>query len=382
MRRKKLFPMLFLFFIFTFFLIPNVFSIGVSCGVPDHIKYEPFKKIPFEFYILRAYNGYTYSYEGTFKDYISIEEETPDYVKGYLVLPPSFNNPGAHLMRFTFVEKAKNSNANAVAVTAIRCPFYVDVPYPGKYLVFNFNVNNVNIGENTNLSYHLENRGKETIKNLKLYFKILKNNKTLDEYNVTIKELNGTDSLNKKLILNSKNLKPGYYDVLGFAVYEDENLSLLKKFRVGELDVNLLNVTNKVLQNNFLKINFTVENNWNKEIKNVYIVYNIKNDIMNFKKAKTISIDLKPFEVKTFEQIYEAQGILPGDYFIHYELYFSDNKKEGVFPLKVIKPKTNSYTLIITFSLLFLTIIIFLLTLLLRRKRIHKRINKRKKKQK
>ncbi len=376
--KKTTFFLTIIFFLILFSL--NSYSIGVSCGA-TYSKYEPFKKIPFELYVSNAPQGYSYKFEGVFKEYVVVEEEGENFLKGYIVLPPFYTNPGRHRTAITFTEK-NNNVGNAVAVTAIRCPFYVDVPYPGKYLLFNFNIQNINVGEENFISYHLENRGKENIKNLNLKFKILKNNISLKEYSVLIKELNASQSLNEKLKVDTSSLKPGYYDVLGYAFYNDtndeENLSLYKKFRVGDLDVNVLNVTNKVLQNNFLKLNFTVENNWNKEIKNVYIMYNVKNDIFNFKKMKTISIDLKPFEVKTFETIYEAQGIIPGDYFIHYELYFSDNKKEGVFPLKVVKPKTTNYVLLSILLFLFLTIIIFLTFIFLRRKKYYNKKRKKK----
>ncbi len=378
---KEFYNKIFFIFFFSFFFLIifsfNSYSIGVSCGA-TYSNYEPFKKIPFEFQIFRANQGYSYSVEGTFKDYVRIEEKNDDYIRGYIVLPPFYTNPGRHRTALVFTEKNSNSNGNAVAVTAIRCPFYVDVPYPGKYLLFNFNVKNINVGEKNNLSYHLENKGKEKIENLHLTFKILKNNVSLKEYEVLIKELNSSQILNKKLLLDTEFLKPGYYDVLGYAFYDEENLSLYKKFRVGDLDVNVLNSTRVVLQNNFLKLNFTVENNWNKKIKNVYLIYYIKNDVFEFKKMKTISIDLDPFEVKTFENIYEAQGILPGDYFIHYELYFSDNKKEGVFPLKVVKPKSDFYTVILVVSLLFSTIFLFLLFIFLRKNKNNKRIIKNK----
>ncbi len=376
---RNIYFIIFFSLIFLILSSYNSYSIGVSCGA-TYSQYEPFKKIPFEFQIFRADQGYTYYAEGTFKDYVTIEEQTNNYIKGYIVLPPFYTNPGRHRTALVFTEKNDNNKGNAVAVTAIRCPFYVDVPYPGKYLLFNFNVPNINTGEKNNLSYHLENRGKEKIENLNLYFKILKNNVSLKEYKVNIKELNSSQILNKKLLLDTETLKPGYYDVLGYAVYDEENLSLYKKFRVGDLDVNVLNATNKVLQNNFLKLNFTVENNWNKKIKNVYLIYYIKNDVFEFKKMKTISIDLEPFEIKTFENIYEAPGIIPGDYFIHYELYFSDNKKEGVFPLKVVKPKTTNYAALLVVSLLFLTITIFLLFIFLRKNKKHKKNKKSKRK--
>lgn len=371
---KKLFTYTSLILIFIFLSV-NSYAIGVkNCG-PYYHDYKEYKTIEFSYEVVRAGNFIT-EVEGPFAEYYNIKKEG-NIVTGLITLPPGFQEPGTHLNAITFTEQAI-SEGTAVAVAAIRCPIYVEYPYPGRYLLFDAHITNVNELEKANLSISVESKGDEPVIGTLMTIEIGKIDTTELVYTETFPLILPSQQIVKMIQLGTQNLKPGLYEMRSRLEYESEKIEVQRQFRVGSLDINLLNMTREVNVSPFTRIGFQLENNWNNPVKNVYVLYTIHNENITYGPQRSPGVDLRSFENQWAYSIIETPEINAGTYFISYEIHFDDNMKQGIGRLEVIShEKEFDYTILLIAIGMIVTFILILLIVVF--SRTHKRQEVKKK---
>jgi len=339
-------------------------GVGVgNCG-PNYVTYEPYKQIDFNYIVLRP-QVFTVSVAGDLSQYYNYNVEG-NSITGSLTLPPDFTTPGTHL-NFIRVTEVPSSGGTAVGVASVNCPVYIVVPFPGKYLSFDFHASSINTGEAMPAGFDIISKGDQNIYDAKVTINIVKAGKVYLTDVESIPLISPSQKISKDLMLKTQSLQPGLYDVNAYLQYGNKTINSSTGTRVGSLDVNVLNITKTVKPEPYTKINFTVENNWNNPVNNVYVTYEITSASQKFKEVQTPSVDLKPFGKETIESIAETPGLVPGSYFITYQVHFEDNVKKGTAPLIVEASGTSYATLILILSGIMLTIMMILLFILIKR---------------
>lgn len=362
----NLFLLLAILFIFVI-VLSNEASAGVgvaNCG-PNYVQYAPYKTVSFNYLVLRP-QDFTVGVQGEFAKYYSYTVDN-NVIKGTLTLPPNYDVPGTHGSFIVVTEKPPDKQGSAVGVASIKCPIYVQVPYPGKYLIFRFNAKNINTGEQMPVSYYIESKGDQVIYDAKLTVDVEKNGRTYTKYSKIIPSISPSDKISESFNLQTQDLSPGLYYVNAHLDYGNKTLNDTQQIRVGSLDINVDGITSNVTASPYTKLNFTLENNWNNPVKNVYVTYTITSGDMKFNEVQTPSADFGPFEKKTIQSIAETPGIVPGSYFITYRVHFEDNVKKGTAPLFVKSKPSSKASLILALSGVLLTIMMILLFILIKK---------------
>ncbi|MFT4309590.1 MAG: hypothetical protein ACMXYL_03830 [Candidatus Woesearchaeota archaeon] len=337
-------------------------GIGVrSCG-PYYHDYEPYKTIDL-YYDVVSRGPFEMSIEGPFADNYDIQTHG-NIVTGNIVLPPGFDTPGTHLNAITFTELAEGTGM-AVAVAAIRCPVFISYPYPGKYLIFDASIENINLNEKAEATITIESKGDEPVRNAILRIEIGKDTTTDVVHTESFNTIMPSEKLTKTIMLSTELLSPGLYQMRAYLSYEQESLNVTRGLRVGSLDINILDITDEINQSPFTRIRFHLENNWNNPVRHIYVVYTINDAENNYGPQRSPGIDLAPFESQWVESIIETPGISPGMHFINYEVYFEDNRKEGTSQLRVHEVTSESNITILLIAIGSIMTMIIIVSLLI-----------------
>jgi hypothetical protein len=363
-----------LLFVFAFLIVSlQAHAIGVrNCG-PFYYDYAPYKTIDIAYEIVRA-EHYDIEIEGPFAEFYDVQKEG-SILTGLITLPPGFDEPGTHFNAITFTEQAIGLYGNAVAVAAIRCPVYIEYPYPGKYLLFDANIKNVNENERANVTIMIESKGDEPVRGALLEIAIGKPGRTEMIHTETFSLILPSEKIVKTIPMRTESLQPGLYEMRASLSYEQEKIDVTRQFRIGSLDINLLNITREVNVSPYTRIGFHLENNWNNPVRNVYVVYSIHSEEEKYGPQRSPGVDLMPFESQWAYSIIETPGLSPGTYFISYEIHFDDNVKHGITQLSVVanEKSSNLMPLLIAIGVVLMGILALLIFVLKRSGREEKK---------
>jgi hypothetical protein len=328
MRSKTL-----LVFFFALLIVPGVFAIGATgCGA-RYVDYEPYARIDFEHTIINAH-GFRVTLEGVWADSIVITEEIGNTIRGYLTIPPNWDTPGTMNNFVVFHEIAQpGRTGTAVALTRVRCPIYVRVPYPGQYLEFDVKTADINEGDTARATYYVGSRGDDPVDDARLTITVEKNGTTHATYSERMRRIQPREEITDTVDLTTQELAPGIYSVFGELSYATDTIRVERSIRVGELDVNITNYTRMVPTADFTRLEFVFENLWNSPVNEVVFTYRIANEQQRFAQVRSETFSIRPFATTTIRSIAETPGIVEGTAFIEYTIAFDGNTKSGTLPI-------------------------------------------------
>lgn len=354
--------------LFSLLVIQGAHAIGVThCGA-RYVPYVPYETVGFDHTVINAPGGYTVSLEGTWNGSMTIDSQKGNVVMGTLTMPPNWSTPGVVDNYVVFTEvPPPTRTGTAVAVTRVRCPIYVRVPYPGKYLEFDFSIADINEGQIAVANSFIGSRGKLPVDGARLTYTIEKNATVYSTYAETLSRIEPQQELHEKSNLTTQKLPPGVYTVQGVLAYANETVVVTRELRVGELDVSVTNYSKVLPVSDFSKLNFTVQSRWNGPIKEVYLTYRISNQQQTFSQVKTETFSLRPFENKTITSIAETPSVLPGTSFIQYTITFDGNQHTGVLPITYVRKGPDLRLILFVLLGLLITIMTLLAVIILRR---------------
>lgn len=388
---------LFIFSLFSFLLLgsENVLGLGVSPGRVT-MTYSP--NYVYEgqaCYVAAGITRLRISQGGYLNDYLTLENvdennelittET-NCVKYRLKLPPKIDEPGPHRTFIWAVEVAEDSGGGIVARVRIEHQIDVFVPYPGKYLEYYFIAGNVKAGEAVPFDVTVISKGVETVKAAQGFITIYdKNNKSLGVVNTQIERDIKTD---QQRILQAKwdssDNREGNYNAILKLIYDEMNANASAPFKLGGLDVNLLNYTREVIIGGIREFSVLVDSVWVDEIQNVKVIVSIYNYSISKDKPvvsfETLTRNLPPWGTDTLKGYVDATNLSLGEYDLKMNLFFATTNKTYDGKLRVITEpkikapakKLNLFTtknLLIALGVVLIVFVILLITSLMHKKK-------------
>ncbi len=316
---------------------------------------------------------------GELAQYITLEEEEIfiegewGCIKYTLEMPASFDKPGKHTANIRGAEIPPGGVGMFVARVRINHQIWVLVPYPGKYLEIDyFRATNVEAGEEVAFEAGVTSKGNQTINNAKGLILIYDKDKKLVG-SVETNIITGLGNEEKGTLYaswDSGNNVHGNYEAALIVAYNGEKSNATTNFKLGGLDVELLNYTREVFIGGIRPFYLLVESIWSEDIPNlkaiVSVLDNNSNEITSF---ETLTKNLPAWGGVTLDGYLDTQPLSLGTYDTKMTLFFEDLTKEYDGLINITEepeeePETKEKSRILTIKTVMIILIILIVIML------------------
>lgn len=360
------------FFILLFVLILSSLSVSAIRISPDSIRieFEPNFEQTYTFATGQAENVGV-NIEGPLAEYVSLEENNIAKDGTFLIkvsLPEDIDPPGKHLV-FVGLTEAGKGGGTVSARAAIRTPIDIRVPYIGIYAQSSFNAVDVKINETAEFIVTMANLGKLNITDAKSIIDIMngkgeKVDTIESQENFIITKSTG----NIISVFDPSKHVAGNYKAIAHLSYEGQNKDLEDTFRIGSLNIEIVNFTKNFIKKDIVNFDLEVESGWNSQISNIFAEIKIFNNSKELSSFKTVSFDLEPWERKEVSTFWETHGMGEGAYDAEITLFYqgSQSKSNGKVYLRIPKEKMNFVDKYVTTTnlLIFAVVLLILINLI------------------
>ncbi len=316
------------FFVYLFILMINgVFAIGVTPGRTT-LEYSPGEEKEVSFSVLNNDHkqmNVVFITQGELNASILFSENNVEFMPSeegkqfvYKVKMPENLEPGLHIGEIIALDLPKGSGGGTFvgAAVAVVSELQIYVPYPGKYVDFDFNVFDAELNNTATFVIPVVSRGKVGIGEVRAVIDIYT---PLNEKVASVETNYAPLDAGAKTELTAKwpvSVNTGSYLAKITVFYDGESRMSERQFSIG---TNLLNLES-ILVNQFnlgeiAKLQILVENNWNQELKSVYanlLVYDSSGDTMA--DVKSASEDIPALSRKELVAYWDTVGVEEGEY--------------------------------------------------------------------
>ena len=304
---------IFLFLVILFLRITSA-SLGISPATKD-LNFVPNGEYEYTFNIVtdNSEGELDIYLDGDLAQYARLSKTTArgsESFKVTITFQDKIERPGIHGLTVG-VKERPSENEFIGTVIDIGATIRIFVPYPGKYIEGDFNVLDGNIDENVPVELKLTNRGKESL-NVGVEIRFFSGGGELI-YTMPFEpaQLNVSGERYFRKYLNTSGYRPGEY--LAEAVVDYGDLFFANKsFRVGSLNVEISNFTEKLASKDIQKFSVDVESKWNNPLEEIYAEVNVSNFTWSTI-FRTPSVDLSPWEKKTLVGFLDT-NFMEGEY--------------------------------------------------------------------
>lgn len=330
-----------------FFILPSsVVAISMSQMSIDErvIVFEPYLEREFGVSVYNSERIESVIYPGGLEPYATLIDDNqyggPREIRMRLSLPETLE-PGIYEVIFGGKEyhvSGGTVGGLAAVVTRIKILSLHDGVYPE----FSFGVDDIGKGEKMNISVTIENYGTQDIQNAYADINIYDLNNNL----VTTIKTNNVGVPSKKTSMQSViayatfdsskfDLQPGFYNVTAELNYDGQTLPDKKeaKFRLGNLEVFIVDWTKIIYANVTNKFLVTIESDWSGSIEDVYARVYVPDQTL-----KTPNLDLSKFQTATLETYWEAKKLELKNYTITIEIFYAGISTKKDVQVEVVAP--------------------------------------------
>jgi hypothetical protein len=272
---------------------------------------------------------------------------------------PSELEPGLHE---NWVVVTTSSPGGMIGgITGVAMQLFVRVPYPGKFLEGKFEATDAKVDEDVNFKIKLISRGNQIIDKIKGAINIINpGNETIGTINLD--EISMEPGATRELKTKWKTGAPGIYTALANIDYDGKLLNLKTRFNVGDLIIEIVNVTAEdVKQGDIATITTEIQSKWNDRLDNVYTIASIKDlEGREVGNTKSESITVESWGGRKIPNYWDTSNIDIGQYDINVTLYYTnkiDSKTTKINILKSFRFELSNLVLIIIIIILILVII-------------------------
>jgi hypothetical protein len=383
MRFNKLFLLLILSSIICSSLIS---SVGIGQFFSNKIiPFEPGAETELKLSVFDSSNIQV-SLEGDLMPYASLIDTNPNGGPRTIIIKlkfPDYLPPGDHTLYLVATEYT-GQEQSVGGLASVRAGIKAFALYPAKHPTLQGIITqDMNINESIEIGLSITNQGEDTIDSaygeMKVYNQedILIASITTDSASIaSYQGVSVTQTLNGSIY----NLTPGKYRVNGTLIYDGITHPTTAEgtFRVGTMDINIVDSTKDVIINATNKYKIVIESDWAGTINDVYARITMPNG----KSLKTPNVDLVSAGggrkgAAELETYWETEGLATGTYDIDINIYYNGqivtkkarvNVINGIAPIIDKPQESNSTVLIIIISAVVLLIIIALYLTVFRKK--------------
>lgn len=358
--KKIIFPLSILLFLSSF-----VNAVSISPGLVK-VDFEPNLEKSFSFRTSKT-SDLTVNIEGSLSKYFILEKNNIGKDGTFVItvkFPEEIETPGENKVFIGLMEKPKQGQMIST-IASIRTPIIINVPYPGIYATFTVNVNDLNINETRDFSVSANNLGKEEISDSKVELKISdsKGNVVYSRLSEE-KVIKVRSSQNFIFPFDASKYSPGNYKASAHITYSGEYKDLDKSFRIGSLDVSLINHTRSFMKDKISRFDITIESGWNDDIRDIYAEVRILNNTKELSFFKTASVDLEAWERKVISTFWDNSGIQEGIYDLDITLFYNGKAKTTLGKVEIISDEKGSFSINTTVILVLIVVILIMINIL------------------
>jgi len=352
----------------------NAISLQGSGFRPNPRVFEPGLSFNFGFLIARYNYGAEPYIDGDLKEYASIynvvNQGSSILFNVKLELPESIEEPGIHELYIGATEIAP-PGAGIVGLTRAQKLIKILVLFEEKKAkYYEFTTPDLNENESTDFNFYAESISKQYMNGLWANIKIFDSEKNL----LRTMRTQNFDLLSgeQKIInieFNSAGLSSGLYFTEAEIHSIDEIIILESSFRLGMLNMEILDYTKELQAGKINKIDILLENKWNGNIKSVYADLSVDDN----KLSSTQTYSFGPFEKKSIQGFIDLSDIDAGQHTLkivanydgekkHLEenIIFSENPDKKSEPILEM-PKFNNISIMMILVIVILVLVIVIL---------------------
>lgn len=291
-----------------------------------------------------------------------------------LKLPDYIEKPGKHVIRIRIEEKIDEELVGTAVGTSVSigAAIVVHVPSPGKYLELELDSHDVNVGEPVEFHLKIISKGTEDI-NATPIIDIMSGTNLIETLSFKEREIKSQGEIELKKILNTTNYNPGKYKAIALVDY-GKIAQAESDFKIGELIINIINYTEKIVIGKIESFDIEIESGWNNYIDGASAQVTILNDSEPLVSFKTSSTGLTPWEKKTITGFFDTSNFTKGIYDANISLVYY-GKERGKSTSEMIKVefveaeiKPMLLVLIIAGIIVLVVVVIFVTRYFLKRK--------------
>ena len=322
------------------------------------IIFEPGKKIVNHYTISDTNKDVKLSLGGDLIEYVTVTEVVNNQFDLIIEVPEILPEPGTYWFSLQATEINNEEDSGVGSLLSVNLRFLVEVPPHGKAIGVSFDIPDVNEHEPTIMSINIVSKGLENIN-------ILTGKVTVyDQENITVASLNlkgkplpALASTTLSANLPADKLSPARYWAKVVVNYDGEEKTVQDAFKIGNLDLLLLNYTSQ-LETEFGEFNALVENNWGNPIQIAHATVSIAGKEL----LTTPTISLGPWQKGELSGILRTDFV-PGNYSGSIKLFYDGLSKNEEMLFTIVEPpqevQETSINLLIVISIILLLIISF-----------------------
>lgn len=319
--------------IFAFLFLIGLVSghIGVSPALYD-VAFKPGLKQAFYFdFIGNEGMKFDVYLDGDLAEYAKLSAnhlDQPGRVYVLLELPDSVDKPGKNKL-YVGGRQVSEKEGGFGIVGNVKAMIRVDVPYPGKYAELELYSSNARIGEKVSFDLVINSKGKEgisTVSYIEIYNSLGERVETLS---LGESEIEAGGSV--KLSSSWEGGPAGKYTAAAVARYGGQESRAEAGFRIGELNIEILNYTSELEREKINKFDIVVESQWNDPIDNVYANVSIEGYSAGM---VTPSISLDGFEKGTLSSYLDTSGIENSPFNAKIMVHYNNKSSEKLVELR------------------------------------------------
>ncbi len=384
--------LLVLFFILTILFSKSVISIGLS-PADVTIYYEPNKEETITYSVRNTMdselNASLYL-NGNLSKYFSLSDnsiylepkETKQFKLSYKL--PEKLEPGVYTIYLYAVEIKSPEKQGIGARGAVVDKIKIRVPEHGKYITAVLKADDVEVNKTALFHIKISNFGEEEIHTLSADVTVF----TLDNKTIATVRTNTAHSLKTfntvvlEGMLNTKGMEESTYRAVAKVYYDEKTKETnYDNFRVGSVDVEIVNFTKKIYSGLINKFNISVRNKWNTKISVSGEVI-VRNNSKELSVIKFVEETMNPWETKTLTSFIDATNIPIGSYDMEVNVIYNGKTKTRFASLNVVeKPREGinlDYKKLFLISTITILIVIMVVLILFTKNKTKRRNGKNK----
>lgn len=343
MERLKRFLLFFLAIIIVLLLTKTSYALGASParvdinfvpGLERSIVYNVFEDNPNKELEIYA--------DGDLAEYIKFDKNkligSGSFI-ATLKLPEYIEKPGQHKTFIFIKEKIDEELVGDFVGTSVTIGtlVIVHVPMPGKYLELSLSSHNVNVREPVNFILQITSYGTEDIKITPRIDITSQDNpdKIIETLYLKEREIKSQQVIKLKKTLDTTDYNPGKYKAIAIVDY-GKMAKAESNFKIGELIINIVNYTDKIIIEKIKAFDIDIESGWNNHIDGAYAQVSILNNSESLASFKTSSTQLTPWERKTITGFFDTSNFTKGVYDTNITLIYY-GKERGKSTSEIVK---------------------------------------------
>jgi len=361
---------IFLLIIFILFF-PSVESIGLGGMKLSPIMYVPGNSIVNHYYIIDTSMPVAITVGGSFGNYVNVTPAINNEFDFIINFPEKPIPSGTYSLSLNVAEVAAEGDNTINSLTSVSKQFIVEVYSMDKLIIASLSAPSVNENGTIHFAVDLQSITYSDIDSVgaKIIISNL-NNVTLAEVNTNRISLPALGHETITASFNTTGLRPAEYFARAYIDYDGKQKRSDASFRIGNMDLILLNYT-KYLEQGFSTFQVKVFNNWGNPLRNVYAKFTLNDDILR-SLLQTPSINLEPWQEGILEGIVKVD-IPAGEHKGIIQLVYEGEQKEEpiqftvkeVIPVAVEKVKDDLELIKKNMIIQVMTVVMILLIILI-----------------